>query len=81
LIGGVDIAVQPDMAQDLDFMGHMVEDQQRIAEHKDRLGHFQGIMGRCRQLFKTGSGFVTQITHRPAVKPGQAFHRNYLVLG
>ena len=75
------IPVQADMADHLDVVAQVVEHQEGIGEHKDRLRQTLrvGRHGRHPRL-KVADGVIGQVTDSPAVKTGQIRHGNEPVL-
>ena len=81
LVGFLYVAVQTNMAADLDPVGDMVEDQQRVHEHELRFWQSQRVALRGRQVFKPGGRLVREVADGAAGEAGQALDGYDLVLG
>ena len=81
LVGLLDVAVEADVAADLDPVGDVVEDQQRVHEHELRFRQSQRVALRSRQIFESGGRLIGEVADSAAGEAGQAFDGYDLVLG
>ena len=68
-----------DMGDDFNRMGYMVEDKERIGQHKHRFRQAQGVAFGGGQLLKVPCDFIAQVAHHPPVKARQPLHMNGLI--
>ena len=74
LIGAVDVAVEARVRDHLDGVQHVVEDQQRIAEHQPRLRHAERVDRGLRDALEVPDRLVAEVAHRPPVEARQPGH-------
>ncbi len=78
-VGGFDIAVEAEVADDLDVVLQVVEDQQRVREQENGLGHTEYVVLRLgHPRLEVAHNLVSQVAHGAACKPRQSFDRHEL---
>ena len=75
-VRGVDIAIEPRVADDFDLALQVIEDEQRVAEQEDRLREALRIRFRQRQFLVVAGAFVRHVADGAAVESRQPFDRH-----
>ena len=75
-VGGVDVAVEAGVADHLDLVLEVVEDEERVGEHEDGFGQRQRVVGRRGQPLEVARRLVRQVADGAAVEARQAGHRD-----
>jgi hypothetical protein len=62
-------------------MAQVVENQQRVAEHEDRIGKLQVVARRPRQPLHVANHVVREVADRPALEAREPGHRHRFEVG
>jgi len=74
---GIVLAIRPVDREQPKAPRHVVEDRQVLGAKKRRLGHRRRGAGGGRKALEVPRGFVTEVSHRAAVEPGNSRHRGF----